>query len=372
MDGVVSAASLWLTTMFFRGDDCTRKIGVIQVCLAVMLTCLVFVVKAAVLVPFGLRGFGVINLVYTDCAIILPLIGVGILILARRKVDKPSRVKVTPGVIVLCLLAIMAVPVSVYATFVEPFRLQLEETTIPLAGLEKEGEVTVCVLADLQFKRVTDYEINAVKKALSLKPDIICLPGDVFQGSGAEFDKNLADIQSLFAMLKAPGGVYLVQGDTDSPERLRRVVQGTNVTFLHNQIVFTEIRGINIAVGGTQLNYLDPVVVDMAKRLKQAAKRVDIALLVSHRPALAMRLENPSGVDLLIAGHTHGGQVQIPGVGPIMTASPIPNASAAGGLSDLNGTALYVSRGVGCERGQAPRLRLFCPPEISLLSLRAD
>jgi predicted MPP superfamily phosphohydrolase len=48
----------------------------------------------------------------------------------------------------------------------------------------------------------------------------------------------------------------------------------------------------------------------------------------------------------------------------------VPRAVAAGGLHVLDGNRIYVSRGVGCERGPAPRIRLFCPPEVSLLTLR--
>lgn len=52
-----------------------------------------------------------------------------------------------------------------------------------------------------------------------------------------------------------------------------------------------------------------------------------------------------------------------------MTLSDVPRPVAAGGLHSLLENRLYVSRGVGCERGQAPRIRFFCPPEISLLQL---
>ena len=72
----------------------------------------------------------------------------------------------------------------------------------------------------------------------------------------------------------------------------------------------------------------------------------------------------------VVAGHTHGGQVQIPFFGPLFTLTEIPREAAAGGLHEVNGTQLYVSRGVGAERGEAPLIRFNCPPEISLLTLR--
>ena len=75
-------------------------------------------------------------------------------------------------------------------------------------------------------------------------------------------------------------------------------------------------------------------------------------------------------MDLTIAGHTHGGQVRIPFFGPPITLSRVPRRVAGGGLHELQGNAIYVSRGVGCERASAPRVRLNCPPEVSLLTLR--
>jgi hypothetical protein len=90
------------------------------------------------------------------------------------------------------------------------------------------------------------------------------------------------------------------------------------------------------------------------------------------RPDVALGLRPGSRIDLVVAGHTHGGQVVLPGFGPPMTLSHVPRAVAAGGLHDLGGNAIYVSRGVGCERGQAPRIRFLCPPEVSLLEVGAS
>ena len=76
-------------------------------------------------------------------------------------------------------------------------------------------------------------------------------------------------------------------------------------------------------------------------------------------------------VDLVVAGHTHGGQVCLPGIGPLFTCTQVPQPVAAGGLHRLLNRWVYVSRGSGHERGQAPRIRLFCPPEVSILTLVA-
>jgi predicted MPP superfamily phosphohydrolase len=70
-----------------------------------------------------------------------------------------------------------------------------------------------------------------------------------------------------------------------------------------------------------------------------------------------------------VAGHTHGGQVVLPGFGPLMTMSDVPRAAGRGGLHRIDGNAIYVSTGVGLERAQSPQVRLFSRPSIGVLEL---
>ena len=89
--------------------------------------------------------------------------------------------------------------------------------------------------------------------------------------------------------------------------------------------------------------------------------------MISHSPDFVDALTEP--VDLVLAGHTHGGQFVVPLYGPLVTASRLPRRFAAD-LHDYRGTPLHVSRGVGMERGFAPPVRFLCPPEICVLDVR--
>ena len=92
-------------------------------------------------------------------------------------------------------------------------------------------------------------------------------------------------------------------------------------------------------------------------------------LLLVHHPDPVLRDAPDTRIDLIVAGHTHGGQIQVPFIGPIRTASAVPRDIAAGGLHTFDGRRIYLSRGVGVERGAAPKVRFGAPPEISLLTL---
>ena len=107
----------------------------------------------------------------------------------------------------------------------------------------------------------------------------------------------------------------------------------------------------------------------VVQELGAAGERGAVTILLTHTPDNALALRPDSGVDVTIAGHTHGGQVQVPGFGPLFIASRVPRRVGAGGLHELNGNLIYVSRGVGWEKGHAPRMRFWCPPEVAMVEM---
>jgi hypothetical protein len=264
-------------------------------------------------------------------------------------------------------LSLVLALVGVYATFIEPFRLELESTRIPLPA-ERAGDapVRIGVLADLQTARVTGHERAAVDLLMRQRPDLILLPGDVFQGSDARLEAELPALRELLARLQAPAGVFCVLGNIDEEAQLERILEGTGIRRLRAEPVRLELADRRLTLRGID----HPAAARSAiEALEAPAGSDDIRILVSHYPDAALALGPGTRVDLVVAGHTHGGQVVLPGFGPPVTLSDVPRRVAAGGYHRLGDAAVYVSRGVGCERGQAPRIRFLCPPEVSLLEL---
>ncbi len=335
---------------------------------AVAVAVLVSAVKLCGLMAAGAGVFGAMHLVYLDLAIVVPLIGAAVLYLWWVGLPGPGRVPPTWPAMMVGFAALLPAPIAVYATFVEPHALRVEHVAVPCGKIDSGAEMTIAVLADFQFSHVTDYERGAVARAMQLRPDLILMPGDIFQGNAEAFQNELPRIRGLLQPLHAPAGVYIVQGNCDTPERLWRATAGTCVTFLHNQIEQTEWRGLPVAVGGLELHVDSREAQETIDQLGNLPQGV-LTILLAHYPDVALTFRRESGVDLIVSGHTHGGQVQIPRLGPLLTLSHVPRSVAAGGLSHLNGHLLYVSRGIGLERGHAPRVRLLCPPEVSDLRL---
>jgi len=338
-------------------------IGLGRVARAAALTALAFALK----IPFlGVHAFGLIRLAYLDLVVLVPLAGLAVLVATRRR-------RVTPLARLAAWAGLGLAAVGVYATLIEPFRLRLETARVAVDPLRAgRAAVRVGVITDFQTDQVTDYERGAIGRLMAQKPDVILLPGDVFQGPDDAFDRELPALRALLGRLSAPGGVYLVPGDVDQPpDRIFRLAEGTHITPLFNELVRATVGDRRLTIGGVELDSTTRDARSVVYRLETDEGGDDIRILFAHRPDVALTLRRRSRIDLVVAGHTHGGQIVIPFFGPPMTLTNVPRRVAAGGLHAIGGNAIYVSRGVGCERGQAPRVRFLCPPEISLLTLEA-
>lgn len=332
---------------------------------AVAVTFGLLVLRLAALVSLGLaRPFGVAHVLWLDAVVALPLAALALALAGWRRGGWPLRVAAVGGL----LLA----PVGAYASFVEPQRLVLERAEVPLApARDGEGTIRVAVLADLQFERLGDHERDAIALAMAQRPDLILLPGDYIQGSPAERARELPKLRELFAQLRAPGGVFAVQGDQENPEQAREIFSGSGIRLLENELVETRVGDRRVTIAGLSLHWRSAESTAAAAALESSAGDGDVRLLLAHRPDVVETLAPDSRVDLLVAGHTHGGQLHLPLLGPLETGSDLPREVGAGGLHELDGRRLYISRGIGVERGHAPKLRLGSPPEVSLLELGA-
>lgn len=332
-------------------------------------TALVFGVKVTMLQMVGLNLFGVIHLLYVDLALIVPGLALGLLVCSRVAGMK-SKLALTWAVRAVAVACLFAAPMAGYATYLEPFNLIVERVDVPLSAHRRGTRpISVAVLADLQFTRVTDFERRVIAELMALDPDLILLPGDLFQGTQKQFRAERPAIVDLLSTLDAPGGVYAVDGDVDRSLDLTSVYREAGVRFLDNEVDQATIGDRVVRIAGLASELADSETRAFVRRLEDDVNGGDIRILLTHHPDVVMALTPDSRIDLVVAGHTHGGQVVVPGFGPLLTFSDLPRHVAAGGLHDFNGRRVYISRGVGVERGQAPRIRLFCPPEITLLTL---
>jgi predicted MPP superfamily phosphohydrolase len=322
-------------------------------------------VKLAAVAALDAERFGLLHLAYLDLVVALPLVGIGLLLARRAR----RRIPVLAAALAMVALA----PVGVYASLIEPRRLQTERVDVPLdPGRSGDRELRVAVLADVQTAGVGDYERRAFRRARALRPHVVLIPGDLFQMPPERLRRELPELRRLVASLRAPGGVWVVDGDSDDPPELEWVLRGTGARLLMNDVVRTRAAGRDVTIGGIRVNWRTAKARRVYAALEREPARGDVRLLLAHRPDAVRELRRGTRVDLVVAGHTHGGQVVVPGFGPPITKSWVPRRVAAGGLHELPGRRrVYVSRGIGVEHAaHAPHLRVLCPPELTLLRLR--
>ena len=358
-----SAADLGvlLGTLWLGGRR--REVGLARLARALWLASLSAALKAAALQGIAGSLFYAIHLAYVDLVVVTPLAALAALLGARAR-------PLSRAVRRLALLALALLPaLGVYATFVEPFRLVEERVNVELPARFAPSEpLRVAVLADLQSRHVDEHLRESVRRALAFEPHLILIPGDLIQNE-EHYDEVVPEFRELLRPLAAPLGVYFVRGNTDAP-RVVDAFEGTSVRLLEDESVTVDFAGRRVVIGGAGMQRGAPSTQSFLRDF-DAREGDELRILVAHYPDVALGLDGRPDVDLVVAGHTHGGQVRLPLLGAPLTLSDVPRAVGSGGLHELGGRRIYVSRGVGCERGTAPRIRFLCPPEVSLLTLVA-
>jgi predicted MPP superfamily phosphohydrolase len=275
-----------------------------------------------------------------------------------------------PTLLALILVQVLIWALMAYGTLIEPFRVRVTHVEIPCAKLSNPGlPLRIVQLSDLHVERLTRRERSLPALVAGLAPDLIVLTGDFLNTTYNDEPRALADLRELLDQLHAPGGIYAVWGtaEVDVPHLLRPVLANVGIIPLEDEAVKVTIHDQHLWLMG--LNCTRDLVAAGTKlrALLDDAPPGDCTLLLYHLPDLMPQAAS-LGVDLVLAGHTHGGQWRLPGFGAILTSSRFRKRYEAGSYHEGD-TDLYVSRGLGMEGFGAPRARFFCPPEVVLVTL---
>jgi hypothetical protein len=289
------------------------------------------------------------------------------LALARGAILLRRRRGSAAGAATLVALGLSLAGVHVYATAVEPFRLEVRRHRVPVDA-ELVEPVRIAILADLQTDRIGAFEQVVFARLDAERPDLVLLPGDWLQvPDESSFAREQPRLAALFEGLgHSPRlGIWAVDGDI---ETAARELAGTPARVLHDEIVPLPGEPALQVIGLSRPASRRPLDSHIRAAIDSFA---GFSIVFGHAPDFALPAidgrDRPRA--LLVAGHTHGGQVVIPGFGPPFTLTSIPRTFAAGGLFELGATTLCVSRGVGMERGYAPRVRFLCRPELVVIEL---
>lgn len=248
------------------------------------------------------------------------------------------------------------------AALAEPFTLTVERQPIYLQRLPRALDgLRVIHLSDFHHGPLTGGEqlANAIETANGLKPDIIALTGDYISHER----RYAVTCAELAGRLRARYGVYAVLGNHDhwtDAALIRDLFRAEGIRVLINEGMRFEARKDSFWLAG-----VDDTMVGLEDlELALAGSRQDeMKLLLAHNPIILRRAAR-AGVDLVLSGHTHGGQVALASQ---RSPSGRPRRRLLRGLSRRGNTQIYVTRGLGTV---VLPIRYGCPPEVSLLQLR--
>ncbi len=226
-------------------------------------------------------------------------------------------------------------------------------------GEATDHSLKVLHLSDLHFPendtaRVDRQSLVAACKNLSA--DICVITGDLRDKSFGSFDVCVAEIAELIASLSLP--TFIVLGNHDSIE-MKEPLVAAGATVLVNENIIYDADGIAVLIGGVD----DPHYYEADDPI--AALRTDthvaFKLLLAHSPEVMLK-DAAQDADLVLCGHTHGGQVCLPGGNPILANIRAPRFLVRGQWKFV-ATDGFTSR--GCGTTLLP-LRLNCRPEIAV------
>jgi predicted MPP superfamily phosphohydrolase len=246
-----------------------------------------------------------------------------------------------------------------YGYFVEPYWLSITHINISSSRLPRGSQpIRIAHISDLHSDPKPRLEKRLPGAIAAEHPDII-----VFTGDSVNSPEGLPVFRECISEIAKIAPTFVVKGNWDSWYwNDLNLFQGTGVTELDGNSQRVEVRGVPIWIAG--------VAVGHEKSMGQALAAIppdEFKLFLYHYPDLIKEVAEQK-VDLYCAGHTHGGQVALPFYGALITFSKYGKKYEAG-LYREGETWLYVNRGIGMEGGNAPRVRFWARPEVTIIEV---
>lgn len=268
----------------------------------------------------------------------------------------------------LATILMLVVGAVGWAFFIEPNRLIVRHETLQMQQWPASlSNLKIAVLSDIHVggSFIDDDKVRTiVRRTNELEPDLIVILGDYISGDGRRHPAVPPEhFAPMLKEFRAPLGVYGVLGNHDwwyDGLRVRKALEANGIKVLDNETKKLDVRGTPLWLAGlADLWTRTPRIQETTGAVPQG----DTIIALTHNPDIFPGL--PQRVPLMIAGHTHGAQIRLPFIGPIVQPSRVSAAYTRGHVFE-NGHHLFVTTGIGTS---IVPVRFGVTPEIVLLTL---
>jgi uncharacterized protein len=272
---------------------------------------------------------------------------------------------------ILFLAAVISL-CGLYGMLIEATELKIEHVRFLSKKLSPEtGKIRLVFISDAHSDKHPRLEVRLPSEIKRLSPDIIIFGGDAVNSSDA-----VPVFKNMMASLAQIAPTYFVNGNWDAWWFSNTdLYSGTGAMILNNRLEKLAFRttplqliGYGVEQGHNALDYKWNRA--RVQQLLQSTQKDQLVVFVHHFPEVGA-IAAASGADITLSGDTHGGQVRLPFIGPIVRISRF-GTYIDSGPHYYNTSLLYVARGLGMEGGTAPRLRFRCPPELTVIDIEPE
>lgn len=268
----------------------------------------------------------------------------------------------------LAAVPLLLFSLAFWALFIDPNRLVVNSQTIQIDNWPAElSGLRIAVMSDIHTGSpfIDEQKLkDIVAKTNAGNPDLIVLLGDYMTGDGGLSHRVEPEVTAAgLKDLRSPLGVYAVLGNHDwwyNGAKVRTAFERNGIHVLESEVVELNLRGKSFWLAGLADLWTRPQ--HIAETIAKAPQGATI-IAITHNPDIFPRL--PHTVSLLLAGHTHGGQVNIPMIGTPVVPSDFGPKYTAGHVFE-NSHHLFVTTGIGTS---ILPVRFRVPPEIVLLTI---
>jgi hypothetical protein len=299
-----------------------------------------------------------------DWVVILSVMGtvaalyISAIFILLRPFIVPAEIRPKLGLMGALILAATAFSIGClgYAYFMEPYQLEIKYVKIALNDIPASTKpITIVQISDLHSDGSVRLEDKVAEEIEKIKPSLILFTGDAVNSLD-----GVAIFNAFAARISKVATTLAVKGDWDFAFNPLDVLVKSKLDVVAGYRII-EINGVKFCIVGADSG------ASCNESWQKAPKGLP-TIMMYHNPDGDVILNNKTqGIDLYVCGHTHGGQIDLPFYGALITQS-IQGKRYESGLHKLGNMWIYTNRGIGME-GHFPRIRFCSPPELTVFEL---